>query len=75
MVTTDQGAVSGSESGHEEGQASSSTSTATMAVSLLDRLKALKPSDLSRKQKIAVNPPHGKRSCIRAQTQQLLQLL
>lgn len=33
-----------------------------LAVCLLDKLKALKPSNSSRKWKIAVNLPHGKRS-------------
>ena len=64
MATRDMEAVSGSgESGNKEDQATSTTSTATASVSLLDRVKALKPSDLSRKQKIAVNLPHGKRLC------------
>ena len=50
---------SGSES---EVQQTSGTSNTTV-VSLLDRLKAPKPSDLSRKRKVDVNPPCGKRSC------------
>ena len=45
-----------------EVQQTSGTSNTTV-VSLLDQLKAPKPSDLSRKRKVAVNPPCGKHLC------------
>ena len=55
--------ANGSDLGSEtEDQQTTSSSSATV-VSLLDRLRAPKPSDLARKRKVAVNPPRGKRSC------------
>ena len=55
--------ASGSDSGSEsEDQQTTSSSSATV-VSLLDRLRVPKPSDLARKRKVAVNPLRGKRSC------------
>ncbi len=50
------------DSNHEEPQ-SSITGSTTAAQSALDKLKAPKLSDLSRKRKVAVNPPRGKRRC------------
>ncbi len=39
------------------------TGSTTAAQSALDKLKAPNLSDLSRKRKVAVNPPRGKRRC------------
>ena len=52
----------------------SDSETEGSSVSLLDKLKAPKPSDLSRKRKIAVNPPptgkrRSKRSSVPAVTE------
>ena len=49
-------------SGSDSGSESEDQPTPTV-VSVLDRLRAPKLSDLSRKRNVAVNPPRGKRSC------------
>ena len=46
--------IEGSEIEEPTSEASASGSTVAPAVSLLDRLKAPKPSDLSRKRKVAI---------------------
>ena len=51
------------ESGNEEDRATSTTRTTIAAEHLLERLKVPKPSNLSRKRKIAGNLPRGKRLC------------
>ena len=47
----------------EEGSSGSVEVPPGVAISLLSRLKAPRPSDLARKRKVATNPPKGKRSC------------
>ena len=49
-------------SGSDSGSESEDQPTPTV-VSVLDRLRAPKLSDLSRKRNVAVNSPRGKRSC------------
>ena len=47
----------------EEGSSGSVEVPPGVAVSLLSRLKAPRPSDLARKWKVATNPTKGKRTC------------
>ena len=56
--------VTVSEIDSDEDDAGTSSGTASASVSILDRLRAPKPSELARKRKVAANPPpRGKRAC------------
>ena len=60
MAASEAEVISASDDDSESESKAPGTSCTTI-VSLLDRLKVPKRSDLARKRKVVVNPPHGKR--------------